>query len=85
MEIRTGCRGGRSNPELASQEVSELLAAVRGHFFDDDDDTVEPVAGPSGDANGDTSTIQDSLLEHGSLACSSIPAVYNALPVNSYN
>ena len=82
--MRTGRRGGCSNPELASQEVCELLAAVRGHFLDDDDDTMEPVAGSGGDANGDTSTIQDSLLEHGSLACSSIPTVYNALLVNSY-
>ena len=37
-EMRTGLRGGRSDPELASQEVSEVLAAVRGHFSDDDDD-----------------------------------------------
>ncbi|TBU44806.1 hypothetical protein BD309DRAFT_861438 [Dichomitus squalens] len=62
-ELRNGLRGGRSDPELASQEVSEVLAAVRGHFSDEEDESMEPVAGPSDDANGDTSTIQDSLLE----------------------
>ena len=52
-------KGGRSDPELASQEVSEVLAGVRGRFSDDDDDGMEPVSGPS----GDTATLQDSLLE----------------------
>ena len=55
-----GLKGGRSDPELASQEVSEVLAGVRGRFSDDDDEVMEPVAGPSG---GDTATLQDSLLE----------------------
>ncbi|KAL1942286.1 hypothetical protein VTO73DRAFT_6350 [Trametes versicolor] len=61
-EMRNALKGGRSDPELASQEVSEVLAAVRGHFSDDEDDGMEPVAGPSGE--GDTSTLQDSVLEH---------------------
>ena len=39
-EMHTGLRGGRSDPKLASQEVSETLAAVQGHFLDDNDDTV---------------------------------------------
>lgn len=60
-EMRNGLKGGRSDPELASQEVSEVLAAVRGRFSDDEDDGMEPIAGPSG---GDTSTLQDSVLEH---------------------
>ncbi|KAI1786123.1 hypothetical protein LXA43DRAFT_1065348 [Ganoderma leucocontextum] len=62
-ELRNPLRGGRSDPELASQEVSEVLAGVRGRFSDDDDEAMEPVADP-GDANGDTSTLQDSILEH---------------------
>lgn len=41
-ELRNGLKGGRSDPELASQEVSEVLAAVRGHLSDDDD-SMEPV------------------------------------------
>ncbi|KAI0631726.1 hypothetical protein C8Q77DRAFT_1159474 [Trametes polyzona] len=61
-EMRNALKGGRSDPELASQEVSEVLAAVRGQFSDDEDDGMEPVAGPSGE--GDTSTLQDSVLEH---------------------
>ncbi|KAH9850430.1 hypothetical protein C2E23DRAFT_835083 [Lenzites betulinus] len=61
-ELRTALKGGRSDPELASQEVSEVLAAVRGHFSDDDDDGMEAVGGPNGE--GDTSTLQDSVLEH---------------------
>ncbi|OSD02337.1 hypothetical protein PYCCODRAFT_1425435 [Trametes coccinea BRFM310] len=61
-EMRNGLKGGRSDPELASQEVSEVLAAVRGQFSDDEDDGMEPVPGPSGE--GDTSTLQDSVLEH---------------------
>ena len=62
-ELRNPLRGGRSDPELASQEVSEVLAGVRGHFSDDDDEAMEPVAHLE-DANGDTSTLQDSVLEH---------------------
>ncbi|KAJ2961680.1 hypothetical protein NUW54_g14371 [Trametes sanguinea] len=61
-EMRNGLKGGRSDPELASQEVSEVLAAVRGQFSDDEDEGMEPIAGPSGE--GDTSTLQDSVLEH---------------------
>ncbi|KAI0776988.1 hypothetical protein BD413DRAFT_234537 [Trametes elegans] len=61
-ELRNVLKGGRSDPELASQEVSEVLAAVRGQFSDDEDDGMEPVAGPGGE--GDTSTLQDSVLEH---------------------
>ncbi|KAI0739692.1 hypothetical protein C8Q80DRAFT_1111575 [Daedaleopsis nitida] len=61
-EMRNGLKGGRSDPELASQEVSEALAAVRGgQFSDDEDDTMEAVAGPS--IAGDTSTLPDSVLE----------------------
>ncbi|KAH9896000.1 hypothetical protein C8Q73DRAFT_789784 [Cubamyces lactineus] len=61
-EMRNALKGGRSDPELASQEVSEVLAAVRGHFSDEEDEGMEPVAGPSAEA--DTSTLQDSVLEH---------------------
>ena len=41
----SGLRGGRSDPEIASQEVSEVLAAVRNHVFSDDEDDggMEPV------------------------------------------
>ncbi|KAI8976357.1 hypothetical protein BD414DRAFT_423305 [Trametes punicea] len=61
-EMRNTLKGGRSDPELASQEVSEVLAAVRGHFSDEEDEGMEPVAGPNREA--DTSTLQDSVLEH---------------------
>ena len=39
--------GGRSDPEIASQEVSEVLAAVRNQVFSDDEDDgiMEPVSG----------------------------------------
>ncbi|CDO71773.1 hypothetical protein BN946_scf184923.g3 [Trametes cinnabarina] len=60
--MRNALKGGRSDPELASQEVSEVLAAVRGQFSDDEDEGMEPVAGPS--AEGDTSTLPDSVLDH---------------------
>ena len=59
-EMRNGLKGGRSDPELASQEVSEVLAAVRGRFSDDEDESMEPVAGPN---TGDTSTLPDSVLD----------------------
>ena len=38
-------KGGRSDPELASQEVSEVLAAVRGQLplDDEDDEGMEPI------------------------------------------
>ncbi|KAH9911357.1 uncharacterized protein BXZ73DRAFT_82833 [Epithele typhae] len=53
-------KGGRSDPELASQELSEVLAGVRGRrFSDDEDEGMEPVADP----HGDTDTLQDSMLE----------------------
>ncbi|OBZ73367.1 hypothetical protein A0H81_07158 [Grifola frondosa] len=63
-ELRNGLKGGRSDPELASQEVSEVLAAVREHFSPDDDD-IEPVH-ISGRHSTDThgSTLEDSVLEH---------------------
>ncbi|RDX50699.1 hypothetical protein OH76DRAFT_436054 [Lentinus brumalis] len=60
-QLRNGLKGGRSDPELASQEVSEVLAAVRARFSDEEEDGMEPVAGPSG---GETSTLQDSVLDH---------------------
>lgn len=42
--LRDALKGGRSDPELASQEVSEVLAAVRGQLpSDDEDDEPEPV------------------------------------------
>lgn len=42
--LRDVLKGGRSDPELASQEVSEVLAAVRGQLpSDDEDDEPEPV------------------------------------------
>lgn len=70
-EMRNGLKGGRSDPELASQEVSEVLAGVRGRrFSDDEDDSMEPVAGPSDDT-GDTSTLdhdrqsEADSLQHG--------------------
>ncbi|CAL1701755.1 unnamed protein product [Somion occarium] len=41
-EVRNGLKGGRSDPELASQEVSEVLASLSQVQSDDDDD-MEPV------------------------------------------
>ncbi|KAJ3520951.1 hypothetical protein NM688_g9086 [Phlebia brevispora] len=43
--MRDALKGGRSDPELASQEVSEVLAAVRGQLpsDDEDDDDIVPM------------------------------------------
>jgi len=51
-ELRSGMRlpkAGRSDPELASQEVAQALAAVKGHPPSDDEDEVvmEPIREPS--------------------------------------
>lgn len=47
-ELRNRLKGGQSDPELASQEVSEVLAAVRAHSLSDDEDdgSIEPVPIP---------------------------------------
>ncbi|EIN04164.1 hypothetical protein PUNSTDRAFT_138889 [Punctularia strigosozonata HHB-11173 SS5] len=43
LAVRRGLKGGRSDPELASQEVAAALAAVQGQVFSDDEDgEVEP-------------------------------------------
>ncbi len=44
-EMRDMLKGGKSDPELASQELLEVLAAVRGQLpsDDEDDDGMEPV------------------------------------------
>ncbi|KAI0086822.1 hypothetical protein BDY19DRAFT_986408 [Irpex rosettiformis] len=38
--MRNGLNSGRSDPELASQELSEVLAAVRAHPLSDDEDDI---------------------------------------------
>lgn len=61
-ELRNGnsSRAGRSDPDLASQELSEVLASVRGQIVSDDEDdsVMEPVHGTleNGDY-GDNSTV----------------------------
>ncbi|EMD35972.1 hypothetical protein CERSUDRAFT_138713 [Gelatoporia subvermispora B] len=40
-----GVRGGRSDPDLVSQEISEVLAAIQAHPDTDDEDT-QPVHAP---------------------------------------
>ncbi|TFY74095.1 hypothetical protein EWM64_g9917, partial [Hericium alpestre] len=59
-------KGGISDPELASQEVAQALAAVRGHLPDDDDgedDDIEPMNVPSGAASQISTTQENSTLE----------------------
>ncbi|KAL6301886.1 hypothetical protein BKA93DRAFT_818784 [Sparassis latifolia] len=61
-----GLKGGRSDPELASQEVSEVLASVREHLSADDNDDadMEPVESLCGDAEHgeDTTTLGESVV-----------------------
>ncbi|EKM51347.1 uncharacterized protein PHACADRAFT_263416 [Phanerochaete carnosa HHB-10118-sp] len=54
LQPGSGLRGDRSDPDLASQEVSEVLAAVRnGRVFSDDEDSImEPVTVESENENG---------------------------------
>ncbi|OCH84945.1 hypothetical protein OBBRIDRAFT_891493 [Obba rivulosa] len=44
-ELRIPVQGGRSDPDLASQEISEVLAAVHAHP-DTDDEDIQPIDGP---------------------------------------
>ena len=60
-------KSGRSDPELASQEVSEVLAAVRGQLpLDDDDDEgrMEPVADNDQYSERYESTTDDGTSEY---------------------
>ena len=58
-------RSRRSDPELASQELSEVLAAVRERPFSDDEDTgMEPVSPQHRDDDGDTATMNGSVIQH---------------------
>ncbi|KAH9946731.1 hypothetical protein B0H21DRAFT_387570 [Amylocystis lapponica] len=62
-------KGGRSDPELASQEVHEVLASVQGQLStdDEDDDHMEPVDPEhfgvfySHDTDADTATLESTL------------------------
>lgn len=66
-EIRNGqrLRSRRSDPELASQELSEVLAAVRERPFSDDEDTgMEPMSPQRRDDDGDTATMDGSVVQH---------------------
>ncbi|KAH9917724.1 uncharacterized protein B0H18DRAFT_1087011 [Fomitopsis serialis] len=68
-ELRNGqrLRSRRSDPELASQELSEVLAAVRGQPFSDDEDmSMEPVSMRQRDRDddGDTTTMDGSVVQH---------------------
>ena len=66
-EMRNGqrLRSRRSDPELASQELSEVLAAVRERPFSDDEDTgMEPVSPQRRDDDGDTATMDGSVIQH---------------------
>ncbi|KAI0925430.1 hypothetical protein AcW1_002909 [Taiwanofungus camphoratus] len=63
-----GLQSRRSDPELASQEVSEVLAAVRGHLStdDEDDNGMEPVNSvhrADEEQEDDTTTLEDSMFE----------------------
>ncbi|KZT64696.1 hypothetical protein DAEQUDRAFT_678109 [Daedalea quercina L-15889] len=64
-ELRNGqrLRSRRSDPELASQELSEVLAAVRGQPFSDDEDaSMEPLSPQYRDADGNTT--EGSVVQH---------------------
>ncbi|CCM00227.1 uncharacterized protein FIBRA_02255 [Fibroporia radiculosa] len=71
VDMRNGhkLRSRRSDPELASQEVSEVLAAMRGQTpSDEEDEGMEPVDGPSDfgrETEDDSRTIEESILERG--------------------
>lgn len=58
-------RSRRSDPELASQEVSEVLAAVRGHMLSDEEDDMEPVEPPSirEPMQDDVGTMEESIID----------------------
>ncbi|KDQ58269.1 hypothetical protein JAAARDRAFT_35076 [Jaapia argillacea MUCL 33604] len=63
-----GLKGGRSDPELASQEVAQALAAVRGQVFsddeDEDDEGMEPVRiTPEDEVDGEHFGGMDSEVE----------------------
>lgn len=66
-EMRNGqrLRSRRSDPELASQELSEVLAAVRERPFSDDEDAgMEPMSPQHRDDDGDTATMDGSVVQH---------------------
>lgn len=44
VERRNGLKSGRSDPELASQELSEVMAAVHQVHSDDEEEDMEPVS-----------------------------------------
>lgn len=70
-ELRTGLKGGRSDPELASQEISEVLASLGQVQSDDEDEEMEPVPHDedehaiesSVDENSDRDTIPGPRIE----------------------
>ncbi|TFY57804.1 hypothetical protein EVJ58_g6801 [Rhodofomes roseus] len=65
-EMRNGprLRSRRSDPELASQELSEVLAAVREQPFSDDEDVgMEPMS-PQQRDDDDTTTMDGSVVQH---------------------
>ncbi|TFY53287.1 hypothetical protein EVG20_g10185, partial [Dentipellis fragilis] len=62
-ELRSPLKGGISDPELASQEVAQALAAVRGHPASDDEDDIEPMRVPSQRESHASETPDASILE----------------------
>ncbi|KAA1476451.1 hypothetical protein DENSPDRAFT_884344 [Dentipellis sp. KUC8613] len=62
-ELRSPLKGGISDPELASQEVAQALAAVRGHPASDDEDDIEPMHVPSQRESHASETPDASILE----------------------
>ncbi|KAI0698013.1 hypothetical protein BC835DRAFT_1269557 [Cytidiella melzeri] len=61
--LRNGLKPGRSDPELASQEVSEVLAAVMSHPFSDDEDDVSEIVAVTEDGASHVSTFKEARAE----------------------
>ena len=54
--LRSGLNPGRSDPDLASQELSEVLAAVRAHPLSDDEDNISELVPVTEDGSSQRGT-----------------------------
>ncbi|KAI0791288.1 hypothetical protein C8Q75DRAFT_805635 [Abortiporus biennis] len=76
VDLRNALKSGRSDPELASQEVSEVLAAVRQIQSDDEDD-MEPIQSlHSTVSQQDVSTVGGSEIDHDTVDTHSAHVAY---------
>ncbi|KAI0781673.1 hypothetical protein BC629DRAFT_1289715 [Irpex lacteus] len=57
--LRNGFKPGRSDPDLASQELSEVMAAVRAHPLSDDEDAASELVPVSEDSASHVSTYRE--------------------------